>query len=75
MADEITILHTMADEITKKRLQYMKWKRWRWLGKYARLKEESFICLYERILLIGETVWFLRIKNTVSKIMRCSISY
>ena len=65
----------MNDEMNKLNFWYMKWMRWKWLGKYARLKEESFICLYERILLIGETVWFLRIKNTVSKIMRSSISY
>ena len=65
----------MIDEMNKLNFWYMKWMRWKWLGKYVRLKEESFICLYERILLIGETVWFLRIKNTVSKIMRSSISY
>ena len=54
---------------------YMKWMRWKWLDKYVRLKEESFICLYERILVIGETVWFLRIKSTVSKIMLLILSY
>ena len=36
--------------------------------------KESFIRLYERIIFIGQMLWFLRIKNRVSKFMRSSVS-
>lgn len=63
MADEITILHTMADEITKKRLQYMKWKRWRWLGKYAR-----FLMLVQTPEACLDTIW--KLLSIIKKIIK-----
>ena len=37
--------------------------------------KESFIHPYKTTIFIGQMVWFLRIKNKVSKFMRLSVIY